>query len=242
LRKETKLALLNKIILITITVVIVLFSLISFLSIAALAQTTEEAIPSLTTASQQLQQEQTEQSSWQIYENPVYGFRIQYPSDWNITRSSLEEEERKQIEKEEDEETGRQYHYIDFESPEGSLLSVSIELNASPQYLDTDTLTLKNKTAHDIVSEEIAQLPSLSLNWSFTYKILRDYESTLAGRPAWNLEQIQNHLSGSSKYSKDIYTIKDDKVYHIHISSDLLLVPKTLSVAQKMIDSFEFIK
>ena len=88
--------------------------------------------------------------------------------------------------------------------------------------------------------ESIAQLPSDSLTWGFSFKVLRDYESTLVGMPSWKLEQIQNHLSGSSKYYKDTYILKDDKVYDILISSDLLLVPKTLSITQKMIDSFEF--
>jgi hypothetical protein len=36
--------------------------------------------------------------------------------------------------------------------------------------------------------------------------------------------------------------VKDDKMYDLWSSSEPLLVPKTLPIAQKMIDSFELIK
>jgi hypothetical protein len=184
----------------------------------------------------QVQQQQQQQlEGFQTYENPTYGFSIQYPSDWQINYSSFEDLK-------EGDKVGEIVAI--FKSPEGSYFTITVSLNLSPQYLDTNTLTLKNKTAQDFVLEEITnKLPSDSIDWGFTYKVIRNYESTVAGMEAWSLEQIQNstYPSESSRYFRDTYILKDDRIYNFLESSEPLLVPKTLSITQKMIDSFRFI-
>lgn len=164
------------------------------------------------------------------YENPTYGFRIQYPSDWNITSSHTEYLDNST-------EEGTTRSVVEFESPDGSSFNIYVQLNTT-QYLDTNTLTVKNRTAHDYVLERLAAQSDIP---GFTFKNIRDYATIVADIPAWSLERISTSVLGIN-YIKETYVVKDDKMYNLWSSSKPLLVPTILPIAQKMIDSFELIK
>jgi hypothetical protein len=99
------------------------------------------------------------------YENPTYGFRIQYPTDWNVTEDVPFTSE-------------ADLKVVEFRSPDRASLSIDVE--NTNQYLDTNTLTLKSRTAQDYVSERIATQSNIPY-FTFKYIIINSKRRPMKG-------------------------------------------------------------
>jgi hypothetical protein len=117
---------------------------------------------------QQLQEE--EQQEYLTYKNPAYGFSIQYPVDWKILTSHTE------IYDEIEPEATRTI--VEFESPEGATFNVYGSLE-TPDFLDTNTLTVKNRTAYDYVLDRINTANTFADLTGLSFEHIRNYQTTI---------------------------------------------------------------
>ena len=112
-------------------------------------------------------------------------------------------------------------------------LSISVE-NVS-KYLDTNTMKIKSKTIQEYVSGEIGFINSQGSSiLSLTY--VRDEPTEISGLPAWRID-----YTSSFGYEITTYVIKDNRLFTFDFYSDQLKAPEMLPIAQKMIDSFQFL-
>jgi hypothetical protein len=152
---------------------------------------------------------QTKETDFITYENPTLGFTLQHPSNW-----------------EPDESEDMIWFLIEDEKPPIFVVSIG---NIT-QYLDTDTLTLKNKTLlQDIQEKEDAY------RYVGDYKHLRQNDITVAGNTGIKLEYVWG-----SYYNFDIETIMNGKLYNLHYSDNPSDVPETVKLANKVVESFHF--
>src|SRR5215207_267306 len=87
-----------------------------------------------------------DQREWRTYENPDLGFNIEYPADLveNIEENEYDDSDEIFL-------THPEIQFIISEE-EGSLLDIDVA--RASQFLDTDTLTLKTRDAHDYLAYE----------------------------------------------------------------------------------------
>ena len=156
------------------------------------------------------------------YQNSQYGFKIQYPSNWEITTCTF----------------FNCIALVTFDSSpiepgkliKGARLFIDIE-NAS-QYLDTKNMVLKNKTAYDYVQDELKALDHGAMDSHD-----RVNSTTVGGVKAWSIQSLSDV---SQLFDRVTYMVKNGKMYQFHYLAPSLKVPSTLPIAQKMINSFQF--
>ncbi len=110
-----------------------------------------------------------------------------------------------------------------------AVLSISIE--NTTKYLDTNTLQVKTHSLRDYVNDKINKINSLSSGFRGTeaLKYLKDNPTTVAGNPAWTI----SYTNDPFLYYTTTYMIKDNKLYTFEYQSGQLKVPETLPVVQK---------
>jgi hypothetical protein len=195
-----------------------------------------------TVASAQTAAAVTAAAMTKTYENSQYGFRIQYPANWNIApKNTLRSME-------------VLYYGADtiiaFVSPIGTFLDIdkntflTISVTPVERSLDKKDLKVKPKSLDDIVSDKIKFLskPGAPLGSTDVHReILRTNSTTVGGNPAKQIQFI-THFSGlADTFNIDTYMIRGDKLYTLIFTTGSFLVPETLPTAQKMIHSFQFI-
>lgn len=191
---------------------------------------------------QQQQQSPTTINGFSIYENSQYGFRIQYPSDWQkneteIPSSGLEDNDKNP--------TLAQWSAAYFNSPlrsKGfSAASVSIFPLSLAKYLDVNDMKVKNKTAYDYATDSVNYMNSNDSNKYITFQVLRS-EPILVGinhYQGWRIDYMEGGF-GPATYVIDIYAVMGDKAFKFSFDSpDPLLVPTYLPIFQKIINSFQ---
>jgi PsbP len=155
------------------------------------------------------------------YKNNDNGFTIQYPAEWKVKETGFDPSLNDVV--------------VQFMAPDYSDLTVHV--NDVSQYLDTDTMTLKNTTLAQHVQNEVSILSNLALEPNWIYKPIRSHEFPLAGKQGWKLEHILGYLN--QKYQMRVYTIANDKVYELSYIASPSSVPKTFPLANKMVESFQ---
>jgi serine/threonine-protein kinase len=203
---------------------IILSTLIAIILVSILSGSTNTITTTSTTISKQqaLAQTNDDNSTFKTYENPAYGIRVQYPSDWEKVEPGQISQEISFI------------IIVGFVSPKESVsdtsppaaLSIGIHnLSSSSSYQNT---TLDQYT--DVHVNAIRREQE-SLIESTTTTLSASNNNTLAHKVVYVNNQGQEVIQ--------VWTIKENKAYHITYAADVARYPDFLPLAQKIIDSFE---
>ena len=174
------------------------------------------------------------------YTNNEENFTIQYPAHWEV-----EETDPDIVTSE-----------VTFNAPERPIEGEEIPINTGllqvivndippdTQYLDTDTMTVKNITTNiqqyaqeqlnEVANSDALLASDPSLPLTSTYKLIRSQEFPVAGKPGWKIEYIW----GDNYYLR-VFAFMNDKVYELWHSVNTLEAPKTFPLANKMVESFQ---
>ena len=157
---------------------------------------------------------------WFTYEDNDIGFKIDYPENWVGQQRSISTIHQ-------DRPIMLPDSRVTFDSPHSygqtpkAEVSISV-LNASKfRYLDVNDLQVKNRTAHDLVSEALKYIENNNNDPTriITYKPIKNTETILGENkyPAWRLDYIFSSkvLVPIENYNLDIYSIIGDKVYRL---------------------------
>jgi hypothetical protein len=179
-----------------------------------------------------------------MYDNSDFGFKVQYPpSSVFKAKEEHKEQEEKQGKGEITVFPIADFPIVSFIFHSGGQLSIFVK--PAEKFLDTNDLQVKEKTPQ-LYAIEAKDSPYQKLSFYIGGKLdfIRDQPATVSGQqkiPAWRLDYVKTRL-GFQTYNIDFYVVKNEKVYDIKYDDDPLDVPKSLSIAQKMIDSFQIIK
>jgi hypothetical protein len=145
-------------------------------------------------------------------------FTIQYPSNWNVHENDMR---------------GR----VDFRTSEDQIVPIfSIYIVKDAQYLDTDTLTLKNMSLLQYVNQSLEEMVS-KVPPTVQYKLIRQYEVTVAG-----ITGIKQEMLVRDSYAFRVNSVIDGRLYELRYIEEQLKVPETLPLVNKMVESFQVIK
>jgi hypothetical protein len=167
-----------------------------------------------------------------LYKNSHYGYSLQYLSNWYKHESTITpEEENKTI----------AVASVSITSPD-NVASLLVFLHNVTQYLDTNDLKVKNKTAHDYALEEIQKFPIYFMSSPPRYVKVKSVMLINNTTQRWELHYITTGFNSTAYYNIDYFMIKDHRVYMFQFSCKPLQVPMYLPIAQRMIDSFQITK
>ena len=204
---------------------IILSTLIAILLVLMLSGSTNTiTITSTTISKQQEALAQTnDNSTFKLYENPTFGIRMQYPSDWEkVEPGQISHESSFNI-------------IVGFVSPKESAsdtsppaaISIGIHnLSSSSSYQNT---TLDQYT--DVHINAIRREQESLVESTTTTLSTGSNNNTLAHKVVYVNSQGQEVMQ--------VWTIKENKAYHITYAADVARYPDYLPLAQKIIDSFE---
>src|SRR5919112_1302958 len=204
---------------------IILSTLIAILLVLMLSGFTNTiSITSTTISKQQEALAQTnDNSTFKLYENPTFGIRMQYPSDWEkVEPGQISHESSFNI-------------IVGFVSPKESAsdtsppaaISIGIHnLSSSSSYQNTtlDQYTDVHINAIRREQESLVQSTTTTLSAGSN-------NNTLAHKVVYVNSQGQEVMQ--------VWTIKENKAYHITYAADVARYPDYLPLAQKIIDSFK---
>ena len=109
-----------------------------------------------------------------------------------------------------------------------------------PSYLDIDTMIVKNKTAEQIAHEEMINMSKPNFSY-FDSKVIRQNQFTIDGNAGWKLEMFMGPEDNPFFYVSQVLTVANGKIYHLEYNEKPLKVPETLSLVNKMVESFHVI-
>lgn len=156
------------------------------------------------------------------YENPTYGIKIKYPSDLEGT------------------ELGRSIHdtdsirVVEFYFP----LDKPSDTYKGLVCLDMKSLSSKNMSLDPYSQQQIFHLTKVHKN----FRIIESASTTLSNKPAYKILYTYTHTDPSFPLnikSLRIWTIKNEKAYHILYSARADGFSSNLSSVQSMISSLE---
>ena len=152
------------------------------------------------------------------YDSPIYGFKIQYPSDWQkIEFSEVEEGNRKII--------------VNFVSPLGSPSDTFREYFI----IERGLLKVPTRSLDSSVDTYITSLKFLP-----NFKLIESNMLSLANNPAEKLVYSYNNPLVGVTQTMDTLIIKDDKLFLLSFNSDAATYNNYLPIIQKMLDSLSF--
>jgi len=166
-------------------------------------------------------------TSFVTYENPSLGFSIDYPSDWEAWENEN----------------------VTFMIPPNTIRNLTTSLYDAPfiihvrevtPYLDTDTMTVKNKTLDQLAPRMMKTL-SENNSLELEFKPIRENYFTVDGLPGWKIEAFLGPEANPLYYFFDASTVSNGKVYHMLYGEKPLKVPETYPVVKKMLESFRII-
>jgi hypothetical protein len=167
-------------------------------------------------------------TSFITYENPRLGFSIEHPSDWETWENEN----------------------VTFMIPPNTIRNLTSSLydapliihvqNVSP-YLDTDTMTVKNKTLDQLAPRMMRTL-SENNSLGLEFKPIRENYITVDGQPGWKIEAFLGPEENPLYYFFDASTVSNGKVYHMLYGEKPLKVPETYPIVKKILESFRFIQ
>ena len=150
------------------------------------------------------------------YDSPMYGFKIQYPSDWEkIEFSGVEEGNRKII--------------VNFVSP----LTGPSDTFREYFIIERGFVKMPTRSLDSSVNTYISSLKSLP-----NFKLIESNMLSLATNPAEKLVYSYNNPQVGVTKTMDTLIIKDDKLFLLSFNSDAATYNSYLPIIQKMLDSF----
>jgi hypothetical protein len=183
--------------------------------------------------------------NFSIYKNNQYGYTIQYPSDWQITETTIPSDVEKNA--------GVLLPNVNIASPSqvAALWIVVKNTTAKTQLLDTNNATnVNSKSPHDYVTDEIDNFATHPQLYS-SIRYVKDKPVMLVNNTisAWELDYTNSGLGGEGAagqeertYNIQYFLVKDNRVYGLLFSCEYLKVQTFLPIVQKMIDSFQITK
>ena len=185
--------------------------------------------------------------NFSIYKNNQYGYTIQYPSDWQITETTIPSDVEKNA--------GVLLPNVNIASPSqvAALWIVVKNTTAKTQLLDTNNATnVNSKSPHDYVTDEIDKFATHPQLYS-SIRYVKDKPVMLVNNTisAWELDYTNSGLEGGGgaaagqeerTYNIQYFLVKDNRVYGLLFSCEYLKVQTFLPIVQKMIDSFQITK
>lgn len=156
------------------------------------------------------------ESSFITHHSPDLGFTIKFPSDWKLDESSVSD------------------GIVRFKTQDAFLPIFIVSIKEIEQYLDTDTLTVKNTTLLQSVQDKQNFYSQLSTRTGVEYKLLRQNATTVGGNDGIKLEYILGN-----NYWFEVFTIVNGKLYTLSYNDSPLNVPKTVKLANKVVESFQ---
>ena len=180
------------------------------------------------------------------YTNKQFGFTMLYPSSWIKEQFKLTEE-------------GITFdsnnpvltipqRLVRFDSNEAPLLDFTVGILKVASHLDVNDSKIKASTPHDYVLKQLKYMEKAVAEIP-VYIPVRNMPVIVGAAdnkyPAWRLEYLSSssfskEQSEHSDYIIEIYTVVGDKLYVFGLQSPQLMIPQTLPVAQKMINSIRF--
>jgi PsbP len=152
---------------------------------------------------------------FRTFTNFISGFKVLYPSNWITSASSP---------------TDAVFDSEPVKIGEGvNGIRIEVSIRKVDQYLDTQQMVVKNKTAYDYVAPILRDA---------AFRPIRVNSTSVAGFDAWSVD----FMLGTNTFFRDTYMVNNGKLYEIHYMTPPLKVPETLPVLKKMISSFEIIK
>jgi PsbP len=156
------------------------------------------------------------ESNFISYHSPDQGFAMQYPSNWKLDESSVSD------------------GIVRFKTLDAFLPIFIVSIKEIEQYLDTDTLTLKNTTLLQSVQEKQNFYSQLSSRTGLEYKLIRQTATTVGGNDGIKFEYILGN-----NYWFEVFTIVNGKLYTLSYNDSPQNVPKTVKLANKAVESFQ---
>jgi hypothetical protein len=154
------------------------------------------------------------------YESPVYGFEIQYPSDWEKIEFSGDVEE------------GHRKIIVNFVSPsEGAS-------DTFREYFIIESGNVESRATLPVqysINSYITSLKSLP-----NFKLIESNIFSFADSPAQKLVYSYSNPEVGVTKTMDLLIIKNEKLYLLSFNSDELKYNNYLPTIQKMIDSLQF--
>jgi hypothetical protein len=157
------------------------------------------------------------------YRNPNLGFIIDYPTDWKVGESAILDEK------------------VSFTPPDKDLPVFYVHVRQVSSYLDTDTMTVKNKTVEQIVHEEMINM-SKPNPFGFESKVIKQNQFTVDGNAGWKMEMFMGPEGNPFMYVYQVLTVANGKIYFLEYNEEPLKVPQTLTLVNKMVESFHIIR
>jgi hypothetical protein len=158
----------------------------------------------------------TEAKPFLTVEKPMLGFKISYPSDWNITDNDF---------------------LISFIAPQHAAFVTFSITNLS-------SYSKGNLTLEQFSSNEINNIKSVESKKAGNFKILESKPHLLSGQSGHDIVFL-NGTSGDTpdNYTKTllVWSIVDDKVYQIRYSAKLSEYSNYIQTVFYMIDSFRLL-
>jgi PsbP-like protein len=184
--------------------------------------------------------------NFSTYKNDQYGYTIQYPSDWQITETTIPSDVEKN--------TGVLLPNANIASASqvAALWIMVKNTTAKTQLLDTNNATNVNgKSPRDYVTDEIDKFATHPQLYS-SIRYVKDKPVMLVNNTisAWELDYTNSGLEGGGAaagqeektYNIHYFLVKDNRVYGLLFSSGYLKVQTFLPIVHKMIDSFQITK
>jgi hypothetical protein len=156
------------------------------------------------------------QTEFLNYENKDFGFSIKYPSDWTKEEESTSESSNVNV-------------VVSFVKQNGSQLQTEADL-----YIRTEDFLGKN-----IALEEFAQLQKAYTSSLLAVSSFNESKTVIGNKSAWQIEYDFKGIGGTNRLGINSLIINDGMGYSIVFTVDKEKRDKYLSIAQKMIDSFQ---
>ena len=150
-------------------------------------------------------------------EKPMLGFKISYPSDWNITDNDF---------------------VISFRAPQNAAL-VILSITNLPSSSSKTNLTLQQYSSNEI--NTIKSIESKRVGNFF--KVIESTSYLLSGEPGHEIVLLNGTSADPTHNYKTsiIWTIVDSKVYQIRYSAKVFEYSNYIPTVIDMIDSFELL-
>lgn len=161
------------------------------------------------------------------YRNSSLGFIIDYPPDWKVGNAASIPGEKG----------------VAFTSPNADTAKFFVHIKELAPYLDTGTMTVKNKTLEQVVNEQLSLLSKPNpLIQGLKYKLIRQNQVLVGGNAGWKIEWFMGNETEPFYYVSEVLTVINGKVYSLEYNEKPLKVPETLPLVNKMIESFHIIR
>jgi hypothetical protein len=166
------------------------------------------------------------------YQNLTEGFKIQYPAGWEVIGAHFPNDP-----------------VVEFHTPFPT--DLSLPHNISGLEVDTHYMgitdepintTVKNYAQYKIDYYNDTNYRKFDPDFRQFFKLINSSEFPIAGNYGWKIEFLWGFDPPEHRYYVEIFTVANNQIYSIEYASRATDVPKTLPLANKMIESFEIIK